>query len=125
MISILVYYAKLLGYFINLRALTNIASGTNEHTELVIRLGAVELLVDILSIDDINARKQALWGLGNISGNLSECRDLVLDSGALNPILDILSDSSTSLSTLIIGTWTLSNLCRGNSNWNQVIYHVI
>ncbi|GMF16926.1 unnamed protein product [Phytophthora lilii] len=94
-------------------ALTNIASGTTQHTEVVIRCGAVELLCGLLLSSNDDVCEQAVWALGNISGDSPQCRDLVLNAGAMMPLLAVLRRSSGKLTILRNATWTLSNFCRG------------
>ncbi|KAE8896580.1 Importin subunit alpha-1b [Phytophthora fragariae] len=94
-------------------ALTNIASGTTEHTEVVISCGAVELLCGLLLSPNEDVCEQAVWALGNISGDSPQCRDSVLNAGAMMPLLAVLRRSSGKITILRNATWTLSNFCRG------------
>lgn len=94
-------------------ALTNIVSGTTEHTEVVIRSGAVELLCALLLSPDEDVCEQAVWALGNIAGDSPQCRDVVLTAGAMMPLLTVLRRFHGYDTFLRNATWTLSNFCRG------------
>ncbi|KAG1669496.1 hypothetical protein FOA52_015663 [Chlamydomonas sp. UWO 241] len=93
-------------------ALTNVASGTSDHTKVVIDEGAVPIFVQLLSSPSDDVREQAVWALGNIAGDSPRCRDFVLGYNAMPPLLEQLNDSAK-IGMLRNATWTLSNFCRG------------
>ncbi|DAZ97527.1 TPA: hypothetical protein N0F65_003013 [Lagenidium giganteum] len=94
-------------------ALTNIASGTTQHTEELIRHNAVPTLCQLMLSPHDNVCEQAVWALGNISGDSPECRDFVLNSGAMTMLIMVLRNRTGNISILRNATWTLSNFCRG------------
>jgi hypothetical protein len=104
-------------------ALTNVASGTSEQTQLIINNGAVTPLVRLLSSPSPEVREQAVWALGNIAGDGARFRDYVLQSGVMDPLLSVIGSETSGLMLIRNAIWTLSNLCRGKNpppDWDIV-----
>lgn len=92
-------------------ALTNIASGTSDHTDVVVKSGAVEMFVQLATSNNDEVREQALWGLGNIAGDSPKFRDYVVNLKVLPLLIHIIAQKPN-INVLRTATWTLSNLFR-------------
>ncbi|CAB3236703.1 unnamed protein product [Arctia plantaginis] len=94
-------------------AITNIASGTHEHTMAVVDGGAIPKLISLLARGGV-VGEQSAWALGNIAGDGPQTRDAVLAQGAL-PVLLPLMTVNTPASQLRTAVWTYSNFCRNKN----------
>ncbi|CAI9103826.1 OLC1v1002397C1 [Oldenlandia corymbosa var. corymbosa] len=93
-------------------ALAIIASGTSDHTKLVMDEGAVPVFIKLLGSPRDDIRQMAVFALGNIAGDSSSDRDSVLKEKALLPLLEHLNERPT-LPMLRDTAFTLLNFCRG------------
>eukprot|EP00796_Vickermania_ingenoplastis_P005865 gene5865-4187_t len=94
-------------------ALTNIAAGTTENTNLLVRCGAVPKFVALLSSPSAQCRDQAAWALGNLGGEGAPCRDVALSCGAMPALLTVITTAGQPINIMRNATWAVSNLCRG------------
>ncbi|NXM71444.1 IMA5 protein, partial [Serilophus lunatus] len=95
-------------------ALTNIASGTSEHTRAVVEGGAIPAFISLLSSPHMHISEQAVWALGNIAGDGPLYRDALINSSVIPPLL-VLVSPVTPIGFLRNITWMLSNLCRNKN----------
>ncbi|KAJ8706400.1 hypothetical protein PYW08_011026 [Mythimna loreyi] len=94
-------------------AITNIASGTHDHTMAVVDGGAIPKLVTLLGRGGV-VGEQSAWALGNIAGDGPQTRDAVLSHGALTVLLPLCTPH-TPASQLRTAVWTYSNFCRNKN----------
>ncbi|NWS13095.1 IMA5 protein, partial [Pachyramphus minor] len=95
-------------------ALTNIASGTSEHTRAVVEGGAIPAFISLLSSPHMHISEQSVWALGNIAGDGPLYRDALISHDVIPPLLALVSPV-TPIGFLRNITWTLSNLCRNKN----------
>jgi importin subunit alpha-1 len=92
-------------------AMTNLCAKDVEVTDVVIKAGAIPVLVYILTSSNSDVRKYAAWSLMNIAGDGPQNRDRVLQANVLQPLLKLCS-SDAPMPQLRIYTSLLHNLCR-------------
>ncbi|KAK5583159.1 hypothetical protein RB653_004749 [Dictyostelium firmibasis] len=94
-------------------ALTNVASGSSEHTNYIVENEIHKSIIDLLSTSsNFELLEQNIWALGNIIGDSSQHRDSILNEGIVLHLVEILK-TQTKKSLVSNISWTISNLCRG------------
>ncbi len=91
--------------------LTNIASGTSDHTQSIVVKGGIEKISSLIDSKFQEIQEQAIWALGNIAGDSVKIRDRVIQKKGLEKII---KHFSTAERTTLIKhcTWAISNFCR-------------
>lgn len=92
-------------------ALSNIAVGTSEQTNAIVKAGAVPQLIRLLESKNYDVVEQSSQAIGNIIGDGPHLRDHVISLGVLTPLLRSLS-TEIPISGLRIVTWVIANIFR-------------
>jgi importin subunit alpha-6/7 len=93
-------------------ALSNIASGEQEHTKIIVEKGAVPFIVTLLDSPHNYVKEQGIWILGNITGDSSSYSELICQFGAVPRLIHIIENSSAEY-LIQPATWALGNICKG------------
>jgi len=67
--------------------LTNICSGSHDHTMAVVEAQGIECILSLLDLRDIAVLEQSIWILGNIAGDGTNARDICLQKGVLQRLI--------------------------------------
>ncbi|KAG2197821.1 hypothetical protein INT47_009702 [Mucor saturninus] len=116
---------------------TNVAAGTTEQTQAIIKEGFVDLLLQCMSDkkSKLDLKAQAAWALGNVAGESASYREELMSKGfthsivnVLNSVYDEIYDEAVDnqqyngkmvfsgeefYSNIEALLWALSNMCRG------------
>jgi hypothetical protein len=94
-------------------ALTNIASGSSEHSQAVVDERAIGDFIRLLrESGNLDVKEQCVWALGNIAGDSTDLRNLVLATeGSVEAVQAAITGGRISADRNAV--WTRSNFCRG------------
>lgn len=111
-------YAKQSQYlhikFEALWALTNVASGNTQQTQIVVNEGGIQLFIECLDSPVLSIVEQAIWAIGNLAGDNIGFRDMLIMHTALEKLVILIAQNFYHKSLTRNGIWALCNLCRGN-----------
>eukprot|EP00351_Strombidinopsis_sp_SopsisLIS2011_P003838 CAMPEP_0116876590 /NCGR_PEP_ID=MMETSP0463-20121206/8496_1 /TAXON_ID=181622 /ORGANISM="Strombidinopsis sp, Strain SopsisLIS2011" /LENGTH=198 /DNA_ID=CAMNT_0004523275 /DNA_START=468 /DNA_END=1064 /DNA_ORIENTATION=+ len=93
--------------------LTNLASGSSEHVQILLEKGVVNELAKLLNSPHQEIIEQSIWAIGNLAGDNAHVRDVVMSVGVVPSICDKLDQAPAGSSFVRNASWTLSNFCRG------------
>ncbi|CEF65982.1 Importin subunit alpha [Strongyloides ratti] len=96
-------------------SITNIASGTSDHTKAVVDAGVIPILLQYLNNHHYNSEltEQCIWALANIVGDSQQYRDIAMKSGLFKSIEVIMKDLGELPITVVRNiAWLFSNLAR-------------
>lgn len=97
--------------------LTNMAAGTEEHAEIVLK-AAGSYLITFLSSPSAPLQDQSAWTLGNVACGEEECKQLVA-WGVLPSLTPLLQSSCVKV--IKSATFALSNLARNDDAKKQMV----
>ncbi|CAD8162218.1 unnamed protein product [Paramecium pentaurelia] len=98
--------------------LTNISSGTNEQTQIVVKYGGIPSILKHLNSIYLSLIEQVCWAMGNIAADDVEFRNQIIQQGGLLKFIEISEQLQQRNNKQLVKlcSWTISNLCRGNPN---------
>jgi hypothetical protein len=91
--------------------LTNIASGTSDHTNSIINKGGVQKIIALIDNPIQEIQEQAIWAIGNIAGDSIKVRDKIIQIGGMDKIIKYLNTGERE-SLIKQCVWSISNFCR-------------
>lgn len=96
-----------------LRTAGNIVTGTDEQTEIMLRLGLLAPFKQLLKHHKPNIVKEAAWTLSNITAGTREQIQMIIDHGLLGDLIGVLQNGDFKAKKE--ATWAITNLTSGGS----------
>ena len=93
-----------------------VASGSSEHTRMLVESGAAEGLIALLGSRNWEVREQAVWALGNVAGDGPASRDALLARGLVPALVALVTAATNTLlppSLMRNAAWALASVFRG------------
>jgi hypothetical protein len=93
--------------------LCNMASGNQESTISLVKDGAIEAVMTLLSLKHPLVLEHAVWTAGNIIGDHNDLRDMMLNLNILQRIEQLIEVYDSALDSVYpVVSWTCSNVMR-------------
>lgn len=103
-----------------MRCMTELTADDHETIVLLFNGYLVDALAPKLESTTMLIVEDALSCFSNIAGDCASLRDELLDDNILPRILALYPNNLSRLSFLRIFSWTMSNFCRNNPEFNQI-----
>ena len=96
-----------------LRAIGNIVTGSDNHTQQVINLGALPKLLNLLESDRPSIKKEACWTISNITAGTPEQIERVIEANIIQPLIKIMENEKFDVQKE--AAWAISNATAGGN----------
>jgi hypothetical protein len=98
-----------------LRAIGNIVTSTDAHTQAVVNAGALSILGNLVALSGRKQeRKEACWAISNIAAGTAEQLSMVIQTGVLLPVTQALLHGEFEVKKE--ACWVICNAVHGSSN---------
>eukprot|EP01129_Flabellula_baltica_P003918 TRINITY_DN1365_c0_g1_i1.p1 TRINITY_DN1365_c0_g1~~TRINITY_DN1365_c0_g1_i1.p1 ORF type:complete len:531 (-),score=138.49 TRINITY_DN1365_c0_g1_i1:68-1609(-) len=106
-------------YLPGVRTLGNIASGSDDLTEMLVDHGTVSVLSAVLGLSNKRSvQKEAIWTLSNIAASSTDMIQVLLDDGILTTVLYLLTRGQAEVKRECL--WTIANIVSCGTS-NQIV----
>jgi len=96
-----------------LRVIGNVATGSDQHTDVVVQCGILNHMPALLSHTKSSIRKEALWLLSNVAAGTKAQLQAVLEAGVIPRTLELATTDNSDVRKEAV--WVISNATVGGN----------